>query len=122
MVTVLVVDDDQQIRVWLRRTLEGKGYEVQEAINGKSAVAYFERVEPALCVVDIFMDNMDGLKLIRHIRSRAYRSKILAISGNLFNGYKMCQTARALGAHDALTKPFDAETFLRHVAALLSPL
>ncbi len=121
MVTVLVVDDDQQVRRWLRLVLETKGYQVKEAGDGKNALVYLEEAKPALVVLDIFMANMDGLEVIRHIRSRAQCPKILAISGNLFNGFKMCQTARVLGAHDALAKPFDAETLLRHVEVLLSP-
>jgi DNA-binding response OmpR family regulator len=120
MPTVLVVDDDQQIRAWLRHILEAKNYHVEEAGDGKGALDYFDRVSPALVVLDLFMPNMDGLEVIHHMRSRSQSAKILAISGNLFNGYKMCQTAKVLGAHDALAKPFDAETFLHHVEALLS--
>lgn len=120
MPTVLVVDDDQQIRAWLRHLLEAKNYHVEEAGDGKAALAYCERAEPALIVLDLFMPNMDGLEVIHHIRSHTRSAKILAISGNMFNGYKMCQTAKVLGAHDALAKPFNAETFLHHVEALLS--
>jgi DNA-binding response OmpR family regulator len=120
MPTVLVVDDDQQTRVWSRRILEAKGYQVEEAVDGKAALAICEGSPPSLIVLDTLVDNMGGLGVIRELRSRVRSSKILAISGDLFSGHTICRTARALGAHDALARPFDAETFLRHVETLLS--
>ncbi|HMS85779.1 MAG TPA: response regulator [Nitrospira sp.] len=102
------------------RLLEVKGYQIEEACNGKEALTSIEEARPVLVVLDIFMGDMDGIEVICSIRSCIQSTKILAISGNQFIGYRMCQTARVLGAHDALTKPFDAETFLCHVEALLS--
>lgn len=122
MPTILVVDDDQQIRAWLRHILESKGFQVEEAGDGKEALAYLEGAEPALIVLDVFMPKMDGLEVISHIRSCTQPAKILALSGHLFNGYNLCQTAKALGAHDALAKPFSSEAFLQRVEALLSKM
>ena len=120
MPTILVVDDDQQIRAWLRQILESKGYEVEEASDGKEALVICERVKPALVVLDIFMPNMDGLEFILHNRSGPQSAKFLVLSGNLVNGYRMCQTARVFGAHDAIDKPFSAEEFIRRVETLFS--
>jgi len=120
MPTILVVDDDQQIRAWLRRILESERYEVEEARDGKEALAIFARTKPALVVLDIFMPTMDGLEFILHNRSCPQTAKILVLSGNLVNGYRMCQTAKAFGAHDALAKPFSAEEFIRRVQTLFS--
>ena len=120
MPTILVVDDDQQIRAWLRQILESKGYEVEEASDGKEALVICERVKPALVVLDIFMPNMDGLEFILHNRSGPQSAKFLVLSGNLVNGYRMCQTARVFGAQDALDKPFSAEEFIRRVETLFS--
>ena len=88
--------------------------------DGKEALVICERVEPALVVLDIFMPNMDGLEFILHNRSCPQSAKFLVLSGNPVNGYRMCQTARVLGAHDALDKPFSAEEFLQRVEVLLS--
>ncbi len=120
MPTVLVVDDDEQIRLWLRHLLEGKGYKVEEAGDGYAALAYLKRAQPALVVLDLFMPKVDGLEIILHLRSGARALRVLAISGNPIPGYNACATAKAFGAHDVLTKPFDAATFLKYVAALLS--
>jgi CheY-like chemotaxis protein len=116
---ILVVDDDTQVRIWLRTILEDKGYQVEEASDGLEALVFLERTEPALVVLDLFMPNMDGAEVILHLRSNPHSVKILAISGQLFNGYSMCGTAKVLGAHDALAKPFSSEEFLQRVDALL---
>ena len=120
MPTILVADDDDQIRVWVRRILESKGYQVEEASDGKEVLGYLKQAEPALVVLDLFMPNVDGLEVILYLRSCAKPVKILALSGNPINGYNTCRTAEVFGAHDTLVKPFDAETFMQHVEALLS--
>ncbi len=120
MATILVADDDHQIRVWIRQILESKGYQVEEVSDGKEALAYLKQTEPALVVLDLFMPNVDGLEVILYLRSCAKPVKILALSANPINGYNTCRTAEVFGAHDTLVKPFDAETLVEHVEALLS--
>lgn len=120
MPTILVVDDDQQIRGWLRHILEDRGYQVEEVGDGQAALAFLGRTEPALIVLDLFMPNKDGAEILVYLQSRARPIKTLAISGQIVGGHDLTQTAIILGAHDALAKPFDAETFLNHVEALLS--
>lgn len=120
MPAILVVDDDPHLRGWLRHILESKGYQVKEAGDGEEALVCIKLAEPALVVLDIFLPNMSGLEFILYTRSCPKPPKILAISGNLFNGDKMCRTAEVLGAQDALAKPFSAETFLQRVEALVS--
>ncbi len=119
MPTVLVVDDDQQIRLWLRHLLEGKGYKVDEADDGYAALAYLKHTQPTLVVLDLFMPKVDGLEIILQLRSGARALRVLAISGNPIPGYDACVAAKAFGAHDVLAKPFDAATFLKHVDTLL---
>jgi CheY-like chemotaxis protein len=119
LATVLVVDDDPQIRTWLHHILEDRGYQVRGVGDGKEALVSLERARPALIVLDLFMPNMDGAEVIFHLRSTVQSIKILAISGHIINGYDLTQTAIALGAHDALAKPFSAEEFLQRVATLL---
>ncbi|MDK2742499.1 MAG: response regulator [Nitrospira sp. BO4] len=120
MPTILVVDDDHQIRVWVRRILESKGYQVEEAGDGKEALAYLERAEPVLILLDIFMPNVDGLEVLLHLRLCAKPSKILVLSGNPINGFDVCRTAKVFGAHDIIVKPFSAQGLLQRIESLLS--
>ncbi len=121
MATILVADDDPQLRAWIRQILESRGYQVEEACDGKEALAYLERAEPAVVVLDLFMPNVDGLEVILSLRSCAKPVKILALSANPINGYNTCRTAEVFGAHDTMVKPFDAATLVQHVETLLSP-
>ncbi|MBK9947351.1 MAG: response regulator [Nitrospira sp.] len=120
MPTILVVDDDQQVRLWLRQLLEAKGHTIEEAGDGYAALTYLERAEPALVVLDLFMPNVEGLEIILHLRTSARPLKVLAISGNPLPAFDACVVAKVFGACDALAKPFDAPTFLNHVDTLLA--
>lgn len=86
MPTIIVVDDDQQMRTWLRQILESKGYRVQEASDGYEALASIERSEPSLMVVDIGLPKFSGLDIIMHLRSHHHAVKVLAISGQILDG------------------------------------
>jgi DNA-binding response OmpR family regulator len=120
MPSVLVVDDDQQIRALVRQILESKGYHVEEAGNGIEALALINRYQPTLMILDIYLPGMDGLEVITQLKLRTQPVKVLAISGNAIDGFDTCKTAMALGAHDALAKPFSADIFLQRVEALLA--
>jgi len=120
MPTILVVDDDQQIRAWVRWVLESKGYQIEEARDGKEALIYLERAEPTLILLDLFMPDVDGLEVLLSLRSRANPIKILAFSGNPINGYDACQAAKVFGAHETIGKPFSAQNLLQRVESLLS--
>lgn len=120
MPTILVVDDEPQLRGWLRQILESTGYQVEEAADGDEAIAYVERVRPAVIVLDIYMPGKEGLETIMHLRSYLPSVRILAISGNEDFGHDTFGIARLLGAHDVMAKPFSADVFLQRVETLLS--
>jgi DNA-binding response OmpR family regulator len=117
---ILIIDDDQKIRSWLRTILEAEGHQVVEAGDGHEGLACFHRVSPDLVVLDIYLPGKEGLEIILTIRKSDRAVKILAISGNLIGGYDACKAATVFGANDALAKPFSAETFRAHVERLLN--
>jgi CheY-like chemotaxis protein len=102
MPSILVVDDEQPLRGWQRHLLEAKGYHVEEAVDGKEALALIDRHQPALMILDMYMRDMDGLEVIMRLQSRAQPVKVLPIFGNAVVGFDTCQTEKTLGAHDAL--------------------
>lgn len=120
MPTILVVDDEPQLRGWLRQILESKEYQVDEAADGDEAIDCVERIQPALIVLDIYMPGKEGFETIMHLRSHIPSVRILAISGNEDLGHDTFGIARLLGAHDVLAKPFSADVFLQRVETLLS--
>jgi two-component system, response regulator, stage 0 sporulation protein F len=116
---ILVVDDEPQLRGWLRQILESKGYQVEEAADGDEAIDCVERIQPAVIVLDVYMAGKEGFETIIYLRSHIPSVRILAISGNEILGYDTCPIARVLGAHDVMAKPFSADAFLQRVEALL---
>ncbi len=78
--TILVVDDDPQIRKLCRITLEGAGKLVKEADNGKQALAAIKRAHVDLILLDLCMPDMDGLEFLKAVRVDSPQLKIVTIS------------------------------------------
>lgn len=120
MKTVLVVDDDPSIRALIRLYLEGAGYAVSEAGDGRQAMRQMAAQPPDLVVLDIFMPEMDGLEVLQQLREQCRSCKVMAISGGSAKvGMDLLGHATIFGADDVLEKPFDAPTLLDKAAALI---
>jgi CheY-like chemotaxis protein len=113
----LVVDDDEIYRLIVRGFLEGLGFAVDEAHDGRQGIEQFKRRPADLVVVDILMPEKDGLETIRELKALNYAPDIVAISGGLRGIYNPLKAARAMGASRTLKKPFDRDMLL---AVLLS--
>ena len=116
--SVLVVDDDDTIRHILRRMLEGAGYEVREAPNGKVAIEELSRRPAHVMITDIFMPEQEGIETIRIARKTFPDLGIIAISGAAGENY--LKMAELLGASASLLKPFRLKDVLKTVRATLS--
>ncbi len=122
MKLVLVVDDDPSIRALIRLYLEGAGYGVAEAADGRQAMRRIAEQPPDLVVLDIFMPEMDGLEVLQQLRDQLRPCKVMAISGGSAKiGMDLLGHAVIFGADDVLEKPFDAPTLLLKAAALIGP-
>lgn len=116
MATILIIDDDDQVRMLFQVALAEAGYRVLIAENGKHGLRLLEHQEVDLILVDIFMPEMDGLELIPLLRKTRPACKIIAISGK--SGQRdHLDTARYLGAHDTLKKPLSLQALLDAVAS-----
>jgi len=118
--TILVVDDEANIREITRETLEAGNYRVLTAIDGTHAVAMYaeHREEIAAVITDMIMPFMDGMSTIRAIRKLNPGAIIVANSG--FAGD--VQTARAVesGANAFLSKPYTAKKLLGVLSEVLA--
>ncbi|HEU4356442.1 MAG TPA: response regulator transcription factor [Actinomycetota bacterium] len=114
--TVLVVDDEPQIRHAVRRALQARGYDVALAANGERALEEAEDVGPDLVVLDLNLPTIDGFDVCRRLREWT-TVPILVLSVREDESDKV--RALDLGADDYLTKPFGVDELLARVRALL---
>jgi len=114
--TVLVVDDEDLIREIERRTLEGCGYVVTEAVNGSAAIEILADGSPLdLLIADLAMPEMTGGEMVRRIRATRPDLKVLYVTGDI----DPLMDVRTLWEGEAyLEKPFTG-TALREAVALL---
>ena len=118
--TVLVADDFEDTRVFLRRMLESHNCRVVEASDGLEAVEIARRSCPNLILMDLNMPILDGLAAAEQIRQgkeHCRRVPILAITA--FDTYGMREAALEAGCDDYLTKPIDADELDRAIRRLL---
>ena len=117
---ILVIEDDPQLREFLRRMMERAGHEVTEAVDGWQGVKA-QRTRPAdLVVCDLFMPNMDGFEVIRLLRQEFPAIKIIAVSGGGFGGrMNLLPIAKHLGVVAVLHKPFTTKVMVAAVEQAL---
>src|SRR5262249_27872171 len=113
---VLVVDDERPIRKLLRMGLTTEGYEVLEAPDGKTALELLAR-NPGLVILDLGLPDIQGLDLLRTIRSRNESVPIVVLSSRGDEAGKV--QALDLGADDYVTKPFGMDELLARMRAAL---
>ncbi len=119
MPKILVVDDEEDIRSLVNAILEGEDYDIETATSGDEALKLLKKTRFDLIILDVVMQNMDGLELCRRIRgtSRLRETPILMFSA-LGKGV---QTMLGDGekADEYLDKPFDKKDLLEKVGRLL---
>jgi CheY-like chemotaxis protein len=115
---ILVVDDDRDFREGLRVALEIKGYQVEEAGNGKEAFDQIEAKPPLLVLLDLQMPVMNGRELLQKLRSVPETKDIPVV---IISGFGFEWEAELMGAQGYIGKPFEPEELERTIAALLRP-
>ena len=122
MPKILLVDDEEQFRTWLRIVLERAGYAVVEATDGSSGIALVQRDKVDVVICDIYMPGKEGIETITELHRDYPGLKVIAVSGGtvLSEQYDALKVVSYIGAHKILTKPFSANDILEALAELLS--
>ena len=104
---ILVVDDDPLFRKLVKRMFSAKEFRIEEAANGFEAGAKIMKFMPAVVILDLFMEKMDGFDLCRQIKRNAdtRQIKIIAVTGRTLPEIE--KRIRQLGADAYLEKPFE---------------
>jgi two-component system chemotaxis response regulator CheY len=114
---ILVVDDDPGIRAFVQLTLQGEGYNVATAANGREALSRVAQRTPDVVFLDLAMPVMTGWQFHDCLRASGIMSPVVYMSA----GYAAAEEAARHGAEGHLAKPFELEDLLR-VAARFAPL
>ena len=115
--TILVIDDDAEVRYSVNRVLSSKNYAVTEAASGEEGVAAVKRSPPDVVLLDNRMGGISGLETLQHIRAANPRQLVI-----LMTAYGTAQTAieaMKFGAYDYVIKPFDPAKLLSLVEGAL---
>jgi len=113
---ILIVEDDARIADLISKNLTAAGYECHQSPDGGRALADFARLRPALLVLDLGLQGMDGLEVTRHIRKES-DVPILIVTARSSEGDKLL--GLEIGADDYITKPFSTAELVARVRALL---
>ena len=117
MFHILVVDDDKNTRLYLSAVLQGAGYTVTAAENGRAALSLLDREHVDLAVLDVMMPEVDGYEFTRILREGGNNLPILMVSAKHLPADK--HRGFAAGTDDYITKPIDDEEMLLRIKALL---
>jgi two-component system, NtrC family, response regulator AtoC len=107
---ILVVDDEENIRLVLRTFLKRHGYQVEVADNGESALAMVESFGPDCILTDVRMPRMGGLDLLTTLRAKGNEATVIVMSA--YGNVELALEAMQAGAYDYVQKPFKNDEVL----------
>ncbi|MDP6112541.1 MAG: sigma-54 dependent transcriptional regulator [Planctomycetota bacterium] len=105
--TVLIVDDEENIRQGLAEILADEGFHVETASDGREALVRSAETAPDIVLTDVRMPGMDGMELLAHVRSQNDELPVIIMTA--FGSVTSAVDAMKSGAADYLTKPINVE-------------
>jgi DNA-binding NtrC family response regulator len=115
---VLVVDDEEALRIVLSAELEGEGYQIASAADGQEAINILATKEFDLILLDIKMPNVDGFEVLKYVKEHCPKTKVVMLTG--FADLKNAIESKKLGAEDFVSKPYDLVDLLTTVERVLT--
>src|SRR6476660_3118433 len=110
MQTILIIDDDRDMCLLLKRFLSRHGFEVLESYSGKKALELLETVEPDLVMCDFRLEDMEGNVLLAKIKEIYPQVPVIIITG--YSDIKIAVEVMKMGAYDYITKPLFPDEIL----------
>ncbi|QTN20151.1 ActR/PrrA/RegA family redox response regulator transcription factor [Brevundimonas sp. AJA228-03] len=113
--SLMLLDDDQALRTRLGRALESRGFEVTTVGSVSEATEALKTAQPAFAVLDMRLEDGNGLKVVEAIRDRRADSRIVMLTG--YGAIATAVAAVKAGAVDYLSKPADADDVVKALLA-----
>ncbi len=117
MATIMIVDDSAYARRVHRAILEAAGHAVIEASSGTEAIEKFSLDRPDLVLLDLSMEDLDGLEVLRTLRALDSQARVIVVSANVQRSTE--QAVAEGGANRFLHKPANAQELVAAVDALV---
>jgi len=122
MASILIVEDEEMVRITLERVLAMEQHDVTTAANGNEALQIARERHLDLVITDLVMPEKGGTEMIPELRREHPELKIIAISGvGRSHVSTQLDLAKQLGADATITKPFGVDTLLKVLHHLLPP-
>ncbi len=118
--TILVVDDEDNVRESVKEVLSDEGYRVVDTADGSRVLELIENEKPRLVLLDIWMPQIDGIGLLKEIKAKKPATNVVMISGH--GNIHTAVTATKFGAFDFIEKPLSLDGLLLTVQRALGEL
>ena len=118
--TILVVDDEDKVRESVKEVLTDEGYRVLDTADATRVLELIEAEQPGLVLLDIWMPEIDGIGLLKEIKSKKPTTNVVMISGH--GNIHTAVTATKFGACDFIEKPLSLDGLLHTVQRALGEL
>lgn len=119
MATILVVDDDEQIRAFLAEVLERAGHQIVNCSTGADALEMASETKPDLIILDVMMPMIDGFQVLWHLYSNMATRHIPTIVLTSRTGQMSRHYGYSLGASDYIDKPIELPRLIRSVEQVI---
>ncbi|MCB0259321.1 MAG: response regulator, partial [Calditrichaeota bacterium] len=114
---ILIVDDDENLRIGMATILEDEGFEVHEAENGRAGIEKLEQGMYDLIITDYKMNEMDGMRFLEQLKVEYPSLKVIMVTG--FGTIEHAVEAMKLGAVNYMTKPVKPKMLVEMVKNVL---
>lgn len=114
---VLILDDEDSIRQFMKINLEYQGYQTVEASTGEEAIKVFEEENPSVAILDVMLPGISGYEVCESIRSKSPKTGIIMVSAKSQDIDKILGLER--GADDYIIKPFNPQELILRVRSLM---
>lgn len=119
MAKLLIVDDELDVREFAANFFRRRKVDVLAAGSGAEALTLFEREKPNLILLDIKMENMDGIETLRRLKEKDQNARVVMVTGKKPEEDESYRQCKELGALDYIHKPLELDELEKIVMKLL---
>jgi two-component system nitrogen regulation response regulator GlnG len=118
-INVLIVDDEKNLTLAMRRLLSAEGYRAEVAASGELALEAIKELSFDVVLLDVNMPGMNGLETFKKLKKQSPKSNVVMITGYGKTLKALVEEARELGVHSVIDKPFKINQITEAIQAII---